>query len=335
MHKALKKCKRNVGWKDSVIRYNKNSLRNCYRLHEQLLNDSYTIDGYTHFQVFEPKTRNVASTRFKDRTVQRCLCDVYLTKQITKGFIYDNCACQEGKGTTFARKRLKTHLSRYFRKYGKDGYVLKCDLTNFFGSTPHKVAKQAMKKRIDDPWAYQMVADIIDSYNEGLNPEVGIGLGSQVTQLIELAILDDLDHFIKEQLHIKHYVRYNDDFILIHPNKQYLQECKSIIDEKITDLGLKLNSKKTQLFPLSQPIKFLGFAFRLTNTGKILMTILPNKVTHERKKLKGLKRRYDQGYMTKDDVDMCFQSWRAHAEQGNNYKVIQNMTKYYKSLWEE
>lgn len=80
------------------------------------------------------------------------------------------------------------------------------------------MAKQAARKYISDVKAADMVCRVIDSF-EG---EKGLGLGSQISQIMELLVLNDLDHFIKERLHIKHYIRYMDDFILIHSDKCYL-----------------------------------------------------------------------------------------------------------------
>lgn len=171
------------------------------------------------------------------------------------------------------------------------------------------------------------------AFNQGENPDIGMGLGSQVTQLVELAVLDDFDHYVKEQLHIKHYIRYNDDFVLIHEDKAYLKECKSLIEQRITALGLKLSPKKTQLFPITQPIHFLGFSFRLTATGKVVMKLLPAKISHERRKLRKLVERAKAGLLTREQVDECFKSWKAHAEQGDTYNLVNRMYKYYQELW--
>lgn len=177
-----------------------------------------------------------------------------------------------------------------------------------------------------------------------------MGLGSQATQLIQLAVLDDLDHYIKEVLHIKNYVRYMDDFILLHPNKEYLQYCKKKIDERIHTLGLKLSEKKTHLFPITQPIHFLGFSFQLTETGKIIIRMLPEKISHERRRLRKLIERAKAGFMTKAEVDACYEAWKAHATgRGKNkhkdqknkplkrhtHKLVLEMDRYYKKLWEE
>ena len=95
LYKAMHKCKQDVMWKDSTAGFVKNGLVNCMKLHDDLMNDKYDIDKYTIFYVHEPKERRIVSTRIKDRTFQRSLCDNYLSEQVTKHFIYDNCACQE------------------------------------------------------------------------------------------------------------------------------------------------------------------------------------------------------------------------------------------------
>ena len=333
LYKAVAKCRRNVAWKDSVQNYTRRSLHNCYMLHESLMNGTYEISKYSIFYVYEPKKRKIVSTRMKDRVFQRSLCDNYLYNEMTRHFIYDNCACQRKKGTTFARNRLKAHMQKHWRKHGMAGHVLKTDLSNYFGSTEHDTASSAVRKRARDEWACQEVDRIIHSFNDGEDPAVGLGLGSEVTQLIELAVLDDLDHYIKEKLRIKHYVRYMDDLILIHEDKEWLKECKKKIEEKLQELHLSMNRRKTQIFPITQRIKFLGFSYELKDTGKVIMRVLPKKVSHERRKLKKLVERSKAGLMTREDVDKCFRSWKAHAEQGNTHRLIKTMEAYYQNLW--
>ena len=83
-------------------------------------------------------------------------------------------------------------------------------------------------------------------------------------------MLDDLDHFIKERLRIKHYLRYMDDFVLIHPDKSYLQECRKQIAARVGALDLELN-KKTTLYPLRQGVCLMNWRFVISaDTGRIL-----------------------------------------------------------------
>lgn len=345
LYRAMLHCKHNVMWKDSVAGYVKNGLVNIYKLKKSVEDGTYELDKYTRFKVYEPKERDIVSIRIKDRVFQRSFCDQYFYKIMTRSFIYDNVACQVGKGNEYGRKRLITHLQKYYRKQGLKGWVLKSDLKNFFGSTSHELALNAVTKRLDDEWSIGVAQRVIRSFNQGSNPDIGMGLGSEMTQLIELAVLDGLDHYIKEQLHIKHYIRYNDDMILIHEDREYLKVCRSKIREWLEVRGLVMNRKKTQLFNIKQGIKFLGFRFRLTDAGKVVMTLLPEKVSHERRKLRKLVQRAKAGYMTKEDVVHCYDSWKAHVgnehEPGTSGKkahrdthnLILCMDRYYKSLW--
>ncbi|MBQ7718754.1 MAG: RNA-directed DNA polymerase [Clostridia bacterium] len=348
LYNAMNVCKKSVMWKDSVAGWTKNGIINCARLEEQLKNGTYNIDEYSRFIIYEPKKRDIVSTRFKDSVFQRSLCDNYLTEQITKSFIYDNGACLTGKGTEFARGRLVAHIQKFYRKHGRNGYVLKCDITNFFGSTPHSVVKEKMRKLCDDDWAYSEVCRIIDSFGTKDNPEVGMGLGSQATQLCQLAVLNDIDHGIKEHKRIKHYVRYMDDLILLHENKDTLKDCLQYIRDELEKMGLQLSAKKTQIFPITQAIHFLGYSFRLAETGKVVKKVLPNKFSHERHKLKRMKGLVEDGKLTRDKMDKCFESWLAHATaepsdrrkgspflcRTDDYHRIENMKRFYKSLWE-
>lgn len=332
LYKAMNKCKKGVTWKDSVSRYANNGLASTYRLQQKLLSGEYSLSDYYHFTIHEPKTRDIVSTKYKDRVFQRSLCDNHLYEAITKGFIYDNGACQQGRGTDFARKRLKVHIQKYYRKYGHEGYVLKCDLKNYFGSTPHSVVKAAIEKTIDDSWALSHVNTVIDSYDMDGN-KIGLGLGSQITQLVQLLVLSGMDHCIKETMNVKRYIRYMDDFMIIHRDKDFLLECKSRIEEMLKKLGLTLNLKKTQIFKLSQGINFLGFNYRLTNTGKVVMVVAKDNIKKRKRKIRKHKTLVEKGQMTKQKADECYISWRSHAKRGNYHKVLKRMDRYYREIW--
>lgn len=333
LYNAMMVCKCGVIWKDSVAKHYINPLVFIFILKEKLDNDTYRISEYYEFTIYEPKTRAIISTRFVDRVFQRSLCDNYLYFAITRTFIYDNGACQKNRGTNFSRQRLKVHLQRFYRQHGTEGYALKCDMRNYFGSTKHRVAKRTIAKRVKDEWALQHVYKLIDSYNKG--DRTGLGLGSQITQLIQLSVLDDLDHYIKEQLKIKYYIRYMDDIILIHKDKDYLNYCKAMIELKLEEIDLKLNYKKTQIFPLKQGIAFLGFTYKLTKTGKVIMLLSKQNITRRKRKIRKYKSLVEQGRMTIEQAEESFQSWIAHAEKGNSYYIIKRMRVYYNEVMEE
>lgn len=330
LYKGLKKSCRNVRWKDSVSGYEANSLKNTYMLRKSLLDGTYTISGYQRFNVHEPKEREIVATRIKDRQFQRSLCDNVLYPQITRSFIRDNCACQRGKGVDDALDRMNAHLHRFYRESGAEGWVLKCDIRHYFAETPHDVAKEAIRKRLTDERAAVYTDAIIDSFGG----EVGIGLGSQVSQITELAVLDDLDHFIKERLRIKHYIRYMDDFVLIHKDKPVLQDTLQQIEKKVHAIGLTLN-RKTQIFPLKHGIIWLKWRFILTETGKVIRRISRQSIVREQRKLCKMAKLAKAGKIPLSSMEESFITWRAHAKRGNCRKVILNMETLYHQLTTE
>lgn len=331
LYKALRKSKCGVIWKDSVARSVMTSLHVCHRLKQLLLADEYEILPYVKHTVYGPKIRHIECTRFRDRVFQRSLCDNYLYKEITKNFILDNCSSQKKKGTDFARDRLSFHLKEHYSKFGLTGYALKCDLKDFYGSTLHSVAKETMSEYISDSWTREHVCKIIDSFcKEDLNGR-GMGLGSQVTQLVQLALLDKLDHLIVEKLNIR-YLRYNDDFLLISNSKDKLIDAKHRIEDYLIKKRLILSKKKTQIFPITQPIHFLGFSFRLNQSGKVTKKLLPEKLSHEKRKLKKQASLVKAGKLTIEKLDFCYQTWRSYAKKGDSRKQLKQMDDFYRDL---
>lgn len=326
LYKGLKNACKGIRWKDSTVGYEGNALKNTYRLRQSLLNDKYKIDKYQQFIIHEPKRREIVATRIKDRQFQRSLCDNGFYEQITKSFISDNCACLRGRGVDYTLNRMTAHLRRYYNKHGCDGWVLKCDIYHYFQSINHDTAKAAVYKRVADKEIAKHAYDIVDSFGE-----VGLGLGSQVSQLIALAVLDDLDHYIKERLHIKHYVRYMDDFVLIHPDKEYLQLCRKEIDEKLQAIGLQLNSK-TALYPLRQGVKLLQWRFIITNSGRIVRKMNKKKQGKQRRKLKKLYEKERKGEYEAGTAYASLVSWLANADRGDTYFIQQKMIQFYKEL---
>lgn len=327
--RSTDKCLKGVKWKATPAAYFLNNIEENLKLEEQLQNGKYRPRKPKHFKVTYPKERDIVSVAFRDRVFQRSLNDNIIYPRISRSFIYDNMACQKGKGPDKARERLQCFLQRYYRKHGIEGYVLKCDIKGYYPNMSHKVVRDCFKKVIAG-WTYQQALNVLDGQYDG---ETGYNPGSQMIQIAGIGILNAVDHFIKEKLHIKYYIRYMDDFILIHHDERYLLECKVRLAQMLGQLDCVFNSKKTNVTLLFKGITFLGFHFRLTKTGKVIMQINPKNVKHERKKLKKLVHLALKGERTKEKIDECYQSWKAHAEKGNSAKLLARMDVYYKSLW--
>ena len=320
---AIQQCKKNVMWKDSVAGFVKNRFSNCLTLERQLKDGTYKLSPYTQFKVYEPKERDIVATNIRDRVVQRAICNVAFYNDMTQGFIYDNWACQVGKGTTGARKRLKQLMVKAWREYGKDVYILRVDIKKYFPSTPHWVAKNAVKKRCTNKWILDYVLNVIDSFNRVGLIDKGIGLGSQLSQLIQLAVLDEIDHIIKEKLRIGYYIRYMDDFVALG-SKEEMETVLQTIETELAKLGLSVSPQKTWIAQWNTGIKFLGFRYKYRHTGKVDITLIKGKVGAERRKLRKQMKK-----LSLEQTDKCVESWIANAIQGTSYKEIQNIKKFY------
>jgi hypothetical protein len=244
----------------------------------------------------------------------------------TKSFIYANCACQKGKGIDFARNLVKKYLRRNFINNGLDGYVLQIDVSGYYPSMRHEEVEKIFRKCLNDV-DYEMVCDVLNSQYEG---DVGYNPGSQMVQIAGISLLDPIDHFIKEELGIKDYIRYMDDFFILHESKEYLEYCLDRIESKLNDIGFSANPKKTHIAPLKDGFLFLGFYYNVTNTGKIIMTLNSENVKHERKKIYRQVQLLKNGEITQEKIDDCFEAWANNASKGNSYKFINRTQEYLK-----
>lgn len=329
LYSSMYKCRKGVMWKGSVASFFLNGIEKTLNLEKKLKDGTYKALPPVKFKVTSPKEREILSITYRDRVYQRSLNDNYIYPTMTKGFIRDNCACQKGKGTDDARSRFKCFLQRAYRKYGTDFSLLQCDIHGYYPNMRHNVAKKTFRKKMN-----KVICDrankVLDEQYAG---DVGFNPGSQMIQIAGISVLDPIDHFIKETLRVKLYIRYMDDFILIHNDPEFLEDCKNKIRKELSDMGFTFNEKKTKVFSIKKGILFLGFKYTITNSGKILMQLNPENVKRERKKLYRLVALVQSGDLTKAKVDDCYSAWRNHASNGNSYHLLEKMDSYYNSLW--
>lgn len=210
---------------------------------------------------------------------------------LSKSLIYDNGACLKGKGLTFTTSRLKAHLQQYYRKnkFSNKGYILTFDFSKFFESIPHNQLKLKVAKKIEDTKILKLYDYFVDQFGD-----VGLGLGSQISQICALFYTNRLDHYIKEKLHIRYYGRYMDDGYLIHHDKQYLRFCLKEILRLAKEMGLTINLKKTKISKLENGFMFLNRHWYLTEKGFIKTKPSHKTMIRLRRKYRKLKRFADE-----------------------------------------
>ena len=331
LYYSMRKCQKGVIWKDSAASYRMNGIERTLKLSEQLIEGKYSPSPMCKFKIMSPKPREIASVSFRDRVYQRSLNDNYVYPVMTRSFIYDNFACQKGKGTDAARERLKEFLRRYYRKHGADGYVAQFDIHGYYPTMDHRATELTFQKKLN-PEIFERVQRVLHQQYDG---DAGYYAGSQLIQIAGISILDSMDHYIKEKLRARFYIRYMDDFLIISHDREYLEKCMKEIIDYLTGLRFTVNEKKTRIYPLRSGIDFLGFTFSLTATGKVLMQIRSENVKRQRRKLVRLVKRSRSGLIPREKVDESYAAWRNHASKGNSYKLLKRMDTYYKNLWRE
>ena len=220
------------------------------RIYNILNERRYVVGKYNVFTIYEPKERRIVSQGLQDKIINHLVSRYILYPSLLPCLIPSNVASIVGKGTKAGIYYKKEFEKICKIKYG-DYYILKCDVSKFFASIDKEILKQKVARKIKDKEALEIVNKIIDS------EESGLGIGNMTSQVLAVFYLNDLDHYIKEELHIKYYVRYQDDFLLFHQSKDYLKYCLEKIKEFLAKEKLRLNNK-SRIYRSSNNYVFLG-----------------------------------------------------------------------------
>lgn len=303
---SYQECIKGVKWKNSTQKFRLNVMGNLLQIQNDLLNGVFRSKGFYEFDIVERgKPRHIRSVHISERIVQRCLCDYGLVPILSKSLIYDNGASLRGKGYDFSIKRIK----HFLRSSSSSDYALLFDFSKYFDRIPHDKTMQILEKARFDAAALTLCRHFIDAFGD-----VGLGLGSQISQILAVAYLSELDHMIKEQLCIHKYVRYMDDGILISSSKEELHNALAAIRKKCEELGIVLNEKKTKIVRLSKPFKFLKIHFSYSQNGKLLLRPDYSKYRRQRKKILALQEKQ----VPFQDILTSTNSWAGHMKKFTN-----------------
>lgn len=324
---SMMKCCKSVGWKPTTKHVMLNGVEEIVRMGHQLESGTWKNGTPKPILITYPKRREGLSIPFRDRIYQRSINDIVLYPEMTRHFIYGNCACQQGKGTDFAIRLLRRHLWNFYTHYGREGYIVHTDIHGYYPNMSHAEVEKHFKKYLS-PDVLRMVMDVLNSQYSG---DVGFNPGSQMVQIAGISLLDPIDHYIKEQLHQHWYGRFMDDsWNLVHSERDAANYLDAVT-RKLRAIGFEMNQEKTGITPLVKEFELLGYTYRMTETGKVIMQVKSENVKHERKHLYRLKR----GGATKKKSNECLDGWAAHVARGSGNKVIQRTQQYNKNLWRE
>ena len=330
LEKSFYKCKKGVSWKRSVQNFEMQLFQNISELHKKMKNGEDVSKGYVQFELFERgKRRRIQACHISERVVQKSYSENCLSEILNRTLIKNNCASQKGKGTSKALQYFEEDLQKYYKRFGRNFYIIQGDFSNYFASIPHDKLIREFDKYFHDERVRNYYRRIIGTFYE--NGEcIGLGLGCQPCQNFAIFYPNKLDHYMEQ---FGSCGRFNDDFYLIVETKEQAKEVLVGIQNVVNDLGLKLNNKKTQIIKATHTITYLKTRFNLLENGKILKRPYRKNITRQRRKLKKLKNKLDRGEIEFADIRQSYASWKGSLKGKKCYKTIQSMDELFNKLF--
>ncbi|MBD3290859.1 RNA-dependent DNA polymerase [candidate division KSB1 bacterium] len=320
---ALTNASKGKGSKHNVLRFNYELEDYILQIQAELVNKSYQPGEYQSFYIYDPKKRFISAAPLRDRVVHHALCNI-IEPIFDKTFIYDCYANRVNKGTHQAIRRAQKFIK-------KNVYVLKCDIKKYFPSIDHAILKAEIRRKIADPDTLWLIDTIIDGSNEqefindifpgddlltSLERRKGLPLGNLTSQFFANLYLNRFDHFVKEILKFRFYVRYVDDFLLCSNDLNYLKWAKTEIEKYLGWLRLKLHPRKCHILKASNGVLFLGQI--IYPEYRILKKANVRKFCQ---KLSAYEKNRNEQSFDEKRFKASISGWKGHACQANTYRL--------------
>jgi RNA-directed DNA polymerase len=350
--RAWQRARKHKTKKDYVIEFEANLKENLERLSKELINQTYKPEPLKTFILRDPKTRKINKSAFGDRIVHHALVQV-IEPIFDKIFIYDCCANRVGKGNLFALNRLDFFKRKVTNNLMSNAFCLKADIKHYFDEVNHDVLISIIKRKISDNQVIWLIGQILNNMphrmfgggkcslkgtldyylskssqsalcqfknkNQSKPNSSGMPLGNLTSQFFANVYLNELDYYVKHKLRAKYYIRYVDDFVILHESKEQLEIWKSEIDKFLTDnLKIELHPEKSKIISISKGIDFVGF--RNFWKHRLLRKRNIRKMIHKIED-------YKLGNLSKNKILESFQGWNAYAKWANSFNLRKRVVK--------
>lgn len=318
---AFYKAKRGKSHKKSVQQFEANLSENLFSLHRQILAGEVEVGKYHYFKVFDPKERTICAADFSERVLHHALMNV-CHPYFENAQIPDSYASRKGKGTYKALDRAKQYTQKY-------AWYLKLDFRKYFDSISHLVLKVQLERKFKDPKLLHIFGQIIDTYQANLSfrrnlsseheAHFGLPIGNLTSQYFANHYLSTADHYAKDRLKAKAYVRYMDDVVFWHNDKKALLDLGKAY-HSYTSQTLKLELKPFCLNRASEGLPFLGY---ILYPNKVRL----GKVSKKRfvQKLKHYNHLLQKGFWTQEHYQAHVRPLVAFTEYAQAQKLRQKL----------
>ena len=282
---------------------------NIINLMKQLKNQTYKLGKYHEFTIYEPKKRLIKSLPYRDRIVQQWYVYEFIMPYFVPRFISTSYACIEGRGTHKAVEKSQEYMRKMRRKYGSY-YIVKLDIKGFFYNIDKNILFRILQKRIHDEKLLKLTHMFIFDNEK----EKGIPIGNYTSQYFANIYLNELDYYVKQDLKVRYYIRYMDDFVLFVKSKEdakfYYEKIRLFLEEH---LKLSLNTK-SHYAPNKMGLNFCGF--RIFEDYRLLRARFKKKM---KKKVKIWNLLFLHNALDMHQVLLEWNSFLAHSNHADSY----------------
>ena len=322
---VYKKIKNSTKKKKEVYNYELNLNQNLLDTLFSLSKSTYVFSNYNIFLVREPKYRLIMSESFPDKVVNHLFSKYVLSYALQSTLINSNVATRKDKGSKEAYRLFIKYTNKLIYEKKKN-YVLKIDISKYFYNINHNILMNMVSEKIKDERVLNMLKVILDTTdNDYINKTIlsvvnreiykvnklnistsekeklinelksiplyrkgyGLPIGNMSSQILAVFFLNKVDHFIKEKLGCKYYIRYMDDLVILGNDKEELKNIFESVSKYIESFDLNVN-KKSGIYSLSNSVNFLGYNFKVFN-NKLIIRYRSDTIKRVNKRLKNLK----------------------------------------------
>ena len=352
--KAYGRLRKASGWKASTQRFEINLLSEAANLLHDVRTGEYKPGKGKSFILNEQgRLRLIRALEPRDMILEHALCDNILNPTLQPYIIHDNGASMVGKGISFTRRRFEQHLHKFYRQYGRDGYILKIDFRKFFDNIRHDVLLKEFAEHIpqetiellklilqnnavdvtgfEDKYTMDNIYNALEHYTAGGKLEgktilhKSLAIGAPISQIAGIYLPHRIDSWCKTVKGCKFYHAYMDDRIIIHHDKQFLRQILADIMQIAETVGIHINSRKTQIIKLTRPFVFLKTRYFLTDTGKLIKKIPKDVVKRQQRKMRKMARLAAEGQITLKEFQTQYKSWRGDKKRYHAYRTLRRL----------
>ncbi len=303
---AIRKAAQGKTYKHYIRKVLQNEEAYALRIQEMLVNESVKLSPNRQITIYDrscSKERIITVPKFFPDQILHWVVMLVIEPIITKGMYRFNCGSVPTRGGMEAKRYVERAL-----KDKKIRYVAKLDISKFFNSVKPEYLMAMFRNKIKDEKVLRLINAILENGGDCLP------IGYYTSQWFSNFFLEGFDHYVKEELKIKKYVRYVDDMVLLDTNKRKLHKAIARMDEYLHKIGLKLK-RNYQVWKVgSRPIDFVGFRFYQDKTvlRKKIFFRLCRRVRNVRK----------SGYITVHQAQgiLSLLGWLSHINAWKFYK---------------